>query len=329
MFRARVVPFLALLLACGPAGCEGIDWNWDTAWWKRPRRVVRPDRAQRQADRRPPPAERDEASESEPPPGRRAVHPPAVPEAPPSNVALARARPSEPKIRAFYRLYLLGESEREPTARGECHYRLNHANARACAAMLGMLYVPIGCSGSEAERYLIYEQREEFEAACRGIEMLDVTPAASVATADETRGPLRSGIALFLHLINEGAIVDRSLIEPCERRLAEAAHLPETPTIERWAAAIFAGRLLSDFRYDYAGARSYFTQARRYVKAGSVEALTADWWRADTFAQEGKAREARAAYERLVENYSTRWAQSQGVVRSAAKLKNAQGQPPR
>ncbi len=321
MFRARAIPLLTLLLAGGAAGCEGIDWNWDTAWWKRPRRVVRPDRSEGQSVRRLPPSERDEAKDqdSDDVPGPLTAERPAVAEAPIPSVAIAQ--PSKPKVRAFYRLYLLGEETRDPPMRGEYHYSLKQGDARACAALLGMLYVPIGCSGSDKERYLIYEQHDEFDAACKIVTRLDVAPPTSVKTVDNAREPLVSGIAAFLHIINAGAIVDRALMDQCEHRLAEAAHSPQTPTPERWAAAVFAGKLLADYRYDYAGARSYFTQARRFVASGSVEAMTADWWRADTWAQEGKLQQAEAAYERLVETYDAGMSKSQIVVRSAAKLK--------
>lgn len=326
MFRARSIPLLALLLAGSAAGCEGIDWNWDTAWWKRPRRVVRPDRSEGRSVRRPPASQGDDARDqvSEDVPSPMAAERPAVPDAPIPSVAIAQ--PSKPKVRAFYRLYLLGEEMRDPAMRGEYHYSLKQVDARACAALLGMLYVPIGCSGSDKERYLIYEQRDEFDAACEIVARLDVAPSTTVKTVDDAGEPLVSGIAALLHMINAGAIVDRSLMDRCEHRLAEAAHSPQTPTRERWAAAVFAGKLLADYRYDYAGARSYFTQARRFVASGSVEAMTADWWRADTLAQEGKLQQAEAAYERLVETYDPMMSKSQIIVRSAAKLKKMKDQ---
>jgi hypothetical protein len=114
--------------------------------------------------------------------------------------------------------------------------------------------------------------------------------------------------------------VDRELVDECEHHLAQATQSAELSPLRRWAAGILAGRLVSEFRYDYPTARSYYRQAERAARSGSVERMTARWWQADGLAREGMTRESRVAYETIVAEYGKNWGDSHIVRRTRAIL---------
>ena len=189
-----------------------------------------------------------------------------------------------------------------------------------------MLYVPLGRSGSQEECYLIYEQRDEFDAARTLGPLLDIQPSKEPSTTNGADAALNNGIALMLWIIREGpvagrAVTNRANVDRCERFLDEAARSGELPERKRWVAAILAGRLLSAYRYDHAGARSYFNQAKRQTSEGSLEEMIAEWWRADTLVQEGNVDRANAIYRRILSSYRDTWPDSSIIARSKAILK--------
>lgn len=309
---------LMAVFVCSAEGCSDIDWNW--GWWKQPRRLVRP--SARRPDQ-PPPGESvtDQSPSSEGPADAAHLGRAESPEA----MASGRGRGGQPspaqfgagQVRAFYHVYLTS-GETKPVDDPEQRLKLNHADARTCARILEMLYVPVGRSGSGTESYLLYENRDEFQAAQSLAPALDV-PA--LREAPSTVGPeaaFRAGVGLLLHILDSGAVVSTGLIEACERRLSEAAQSERLPTVLRWAAAILAGRVASEYRYDYATARSYYQQAQRLAGNDAIGIRTARWWTADTFAQEGQRRESAAIYEEILE--STDIIDSQIIRRSRAIL---------
>ena len=236
---------------------------------------------------------------------------------------VSNAAPAVAKNRPYYQLYLLSSAPVSEAPSGAGRLRLQHVAARQCARVLEMLYVPLGRSGSDEECYLIYEQREEFDAARVLVPLLDVQPGKEAKTTDGAEAALNSGLALMLSIIqdNSGAgqtATNRADVDRCERFLAQAAQSDELPARKRWVAAILAGRLLSAYRYDHAGARSYFDQAKQQTQEGSIEEMTAEWWRADTFVQEGNGGRANAIYGRILSDYRDTWPDSSIVARSKA-----------
>ena len=123
----------------------------------------------------------------------------------------------------------------------------------------------------------------------------------------------------MLEILGHGAVVDRKLVSDCERHLVEALQSSRLSASDRWAAGIMAGRLASEFKYDYASAKSYLSQAAQACSEASIEKMTAQWWLADLLAQEGKATEARDAYQKIVNDFGDR-ENCQIVRRSQAKL---------
>ena len=305
---------LLLCLAAGPMpGCERVDWNWDASWWRTPRPAVRPAPS---PDGGPRSREEDAAVRTNEPrradDGRRAAN--AEPDASGSQNPV--------KNRPYYQLYLLSNDPGSEPPRGAGRLRLRHVAARQCARVLEMLYIPLGRSGSREECYLIYEQRDEFDAARALAPLLDIQPGMEAPTTNSAEGALSSGIALMLSIMRERAtgvaVANRADVDRCERFLAEAARSNELPAPKRWAAAILAGRLLSAYRYDHAGARNYFNQAKRQTEEGSIEEMTAEWWRADTFVQEGNQDRADAIYGRIVSDYRDTWPGSFIIAQSKA-----------
>ena len=112
--------------------------------------------------------------------------------------------------------------------------------------------------------------------------------------------------------------VSPELVESCERRLSEAAMSERLPDVMRWASAILAGRVASEYRYDYDTASTYHHQAQRIAGKDAIGVRTARWWMADALAQEGKRQEAAAIYEEILE--STDIIDSQIIRRSRAIL---------
>lgn len=165
-----------------------------------------------------------------------------------------------------------------------------------------MLYVPVGRSGGENESYLLFENRDEFDAAWRLAPALDVPPLREAPATVGPEAAFRAGIGLLHQILDSGAVVSPGLIEAGERRLSEAAQSESLPAVLRWASAILAGRIASEYRYDYSTARSYYEQAQRFAGNDAIGIRTARWWTADSFAQEGKRREAGAIYEEILES---------------------------
>lgn len=234
----------------------------------------------------------------------------------------AHRSPSAVKNRPYYQLYLLSNDSKSELPRGAGRLRLRHVAARRCAGVLEMLYVPLGRSGSQEECYLIYEQRDEFDAARMLGPLLDIQPSKQTPITDGPEAALNSGIALMLSIMQERpagqAVTSPADLDHCERSLAEAAQSGELTPRKRWVAAILAGRLVSAYRHDHAGARSYFDQAKQQTDEGSIEEMTAEWWRADTFVQEGNRDRAHAIYGRILSDYRDTWSDSSIIARSKA-----------
>jgi hypothetical protein len=322
------------------AGCENVDWNWDTTWWQKPQRVVRPSRPVQK-----PVAPGERAAKTAESPSRAAAERPAPPrpETQPASVEEAPRRPMSGVTEAapiepadvgrpaaavdatpnaampFYHLYLVSGVEPKEAQPGEYRVALRYAPARACAAALEILHVPMGRSGSENESYLIYEDVDQFQAAKEMAVLLDEPPAEPAASTVGAEGAFKAGIAELLRILDQGVQVDAKTIDACERHLAEALQSSELSTAKRWAAGLLAGRLVSEYKYDYVLARSYYRQAGGLVAPAALESLALWWWTADAFAQEGKSSDARAIYQAIVKTYGERWDKSQVVRRAKSR----------
>jgi hypothetical protein len=321
--RAHFALATWLLPFCG--ACGDMDWNWDLDWWQKPKRVVRPIRPQQSQDRQrsPQPATNPAVDQAPaPPPGEQTRSARSASDRSDlSALPAPNPRPSTPDRAGlpFYQLYLTNGGHSREEQPGERRLSLSSANARACASLIEMLYVPMGRSGSDDECYLIYENPSEYEAATALVTTLDVPasdkPISSVGAAEA----YKAGISQTLWILAQGATVDGKLVDDCERHLVEALQSTQLPAPNRWSAGIMAGRLASEFKYDYASAKSYYRQAEQVAGDGSIERMTALWWLADALVQEGQAAEARTTYQAIVNEYGD-WRNSQIVRRSLARL---------
>jgi hypothetical protein len=129
----------------------------------------------------------------------------------------------------------------------------------------------------------------------------------------------KTGISQMLWILGQGAVVDSKMLDDCERHLVEALQSSQLPAPDRWMAGIMAGRLVSEFKYDYPSALSYYRQAEKAARDDPMMRMTARWWYADTLTQEGKATEARDVYRAIADEYDE-WKDCQIVRRSHAKL---------
>ena len=343
---ARRLHKLALgILAFTAGGCGNVDWNWDATWWQPPRRTVRPIRPTSAPAGQPefaygtrsggyssPGASTAGQSPLDSPsgtgPGNFAAaggtgNAPSIPPGPPP------VRPPEPstpqgppkpstaddiRTQSFYQLYLASSAAAEEPVPGTARIILRQADPRSASAMLEVLFPPMGRSGSGRESYLIYEQREEFDAARAFAGNLDVTE-----NGEPGGGAFSTGVGMFASILKQDAAVDKSLVKNCQGRLSEAAKNPSLDAPRRWAAAVLAGRVAMDYTYEYPLAIDYFTQAESAAAAGSIEQMVARWWTADALVLQGKRADAKAVYSKITQTYA-KWPQSQIVRRSKAGL---------
>ncbi len=308
---------ILLLGLAWTGGCGEVEWNYESTWWQRPNRVVRPTSGPRASTTRPAHDRQDRPRTVAEP--RTAVVAPG--ETPKTRKAPAGGRP-------FYQLYLRSPSSSAETRpvesdaddgseeRGEHLYELRNVSAGPCSRLLEMLYVPMGRSGGPTECYLLYENAQEFEAAVEFAPLLDITPATSAPAGLLDAAAFEAGVALTLQALEQGAIVDRGLVDEAEKRLSTAAQSGTLPARQRWAAAVIAGRLVADYRYDFATARSHYRQAERAVATDSIETMTARWWQADAWVQEGRPKEARAIYAGILQSFDSRYKKSYIVERA-------------
>ncbi len=320
------------LLCWWVAGCSDVDWNWDPGWWQEPTRIVRPTQPRRQVVRHVNPASSPSTVEREEP-----LPEPPLPE---QSKGIASARPAvgqrsnvgntprsiatgprQDQVHPFYQLYFSsGPIDQTEDHRGDRLVGLEQAGARGCACLLEMLYVPVGRSGGSEECYLLYEHEAEFAAAAEFAPLLDVAAPDEAVSIVGAEASLRAGIGLLLRIVDQGAMVDLEMVDRCEHYLAQATQSAQLSPMQQWAAGILAGRLVSEFRYDYPEARSYYGQAKRAARPGSLEEMTACWWEADGLAREGMTRESRTGYQTILAEYGKKWGESHIVSRARAIL---------
>ncbi len=306
-------------------GCENVEWNWGPTWWQRPKRVVHPTQGRRPTTptqttqpAEPTPVASDSSATS--PPRGNAVT--TGSQAPVDSTEAAGRTESGLKwnLRPFHHLYLLSDKADREVRHGDVCIEVNNLDAKTCATLLNMLYVPMGRLGGEDECYLIFEDPDEFEAAVRFMPTLDVVPPEEGKAVIGGPATFRSGISLFGRIIGQGVKVDRSLVDHCEQQLTTAMQSMQLPGLKRWAAGILAGRLVSEYRYDYGTARSYYRQAEQAAGGKTIEKTTAAWWVADSYVQEGNTPQAIATYRQIISDAEISRPNSHIVRRSRERL---------
>lgn len=200
--------------------------------------------------------------------------------------------------------------------RGEAAVHLNQTNAGDCAALLEMLYVPVGRSGSADETYLLYQEIAEFEKAVAIVPLLDVGMTEANTAVTGWDGAFRAGIARLIRIVAAGPDADRGMIDECEHDLAQVVQSSQASPQLRWAAGILLGRLVSDHRYDFGNARIYLKQAERAAAPQTIENMTARWWLADSYVQEGRRKDANDLYAGIMDDFADQWKNSAIVQRS-------------
>jgi len=316
-----------LIISQALAGCSDVDWNWDTTWWEPPRRKVSPIRPV------PPTSNSGEFAYAPRTTGQYSPRPagsgPTVGTETVSRSAAAPA-PAAPAIvtstpkpipagsveaQPFYQLYLAASGAPEQPVPGTARLVLNRAKPRAMATVLESLYPPMGRSGSDLESYLIYEQREEFDAARAMVAALDV-PLADASTGSDA---FETGVGMYYSILAQDASVDKAMVKVCQTKLDEARQSGRLDRQRNWAAALLKGRLASEYTYDYSVAIAAFNEALGIGGEGSIEHMVALWWGADALRMEGGRAAARRNLEQIVNAYG-KWGQSQVVRRAKAAL---------
>lgn len=326
----RQAPIWAIVfISQALAGCSDVDWNWDTTWWEPPRRTVRPIRGT------PPASNPGEFAYAPRTTGQYSPRPggsgPAVetgssgrhesaaapaPEAPAIVPSTPKPTPAgSVEAQPFYQLYLAASGAPEQPVPGTARLVINRAKPRAMATVLESLYPPMGRSGSELESYLIYEQREEFEAARAMVAALDVPPADASAGGDA----FETGVGMYYSIIAQDAQVDKAMVKACQIKLDEARQSGRLDRQRNWAAALLKGRLAGEYTYEYPVAIAAFNEAAGIGGDGTIEHMVALWWGADALRMEGGRSAARRNLEQIVNAYG-KWGQSQVVRRAKAAL---------
>ncbi len=332
----RPVVFVALLfISQALAGCSDVDWNWDTTWWEAPRRTVRPIRPtppgstsgefayapKTSGQYSPRPAEATSATRQGAVGGSVAATTDAAPVSPANNQSpTPPAPPPQPtpagavSTQAFYQLYLASSGAAEQPVPGTARLVLSRAKPRAMAAVLESLYPPMGRSGSDVESYLIYEQREEFEAARTMVAALDV-PQAENGGGDA----FETAVGMYFAILGQDASVDKAMVKACQAKFDEARQSGRADRQRNWAASLLKGRLASEFTYEYPVAIAAFSEAGQTAGDGTLEHMVALWWGADALRMEGGRAAAKRNLEQIVHSYG-KYAQSQVVRRAKAAL---------
>jgi len=223
--------------------------------------------------------------------------------------------------RPYFQLYLRSTGDDASADRGERSLRLRRVRGRTCAMVLEILCIPLGRSGNPDDCYLLYEDREEFDAAVKLAAMLDIPPISDPASPVAPEEAFGAGLGFFYGILERGVTVDRPLIDAAERRLAEALQSTQLLSQQRWIAGLLASRLMADFRYDDSAARSYAAQAERLAAPDSLEQWTAMFWRAEALSQEGHSSEAALLYQKIVEGYGPRVIHSQLIHQAKAGVR--------
>ncbi len=321
---------MTILLVIAPlaltAGCENVEWNWDPEWWQRPKRLVHPTQGRRptvptQTTRpaEPTPVGSD-APATSPPQGSSVATESRGPQVGSTEETGRTGGGLKWDLRPFHHLYLLNDKADRDVRHGDVCIEMENLDAKTCAILLDKLYVPMGRLGGGGECYLIFEDPDEFEAAVQFAPTLDVVPPGEGKAIIGADASFRSGISLFGRILGQGVNVDRSLVDQCEQHLTTALQSMQLSGLKRWAAGILAGRLVSEYRYDFGTARSYYRQAKQAAAARPVEKTTAEWWVADSFVQEGNSAKAISAYRRILADAENTRPYSHIVRRSRERL---------
>jgi hypothetical protein len=294
------------------AGCEDIDWDWESRWWNQPTRQVRPSRTVSRSRPRPgeSAAPRSDSQPRVAPGGPNApsVHSPEpVAETPPESTS-----PPRPAGEEFFQLYLISEAAPLRAAQNIERVVLQNVPARLAAQVIAQWFVPIGMGGGDHQHYLIYQDADEYRAAIAAVPWVDVAPGSEGSAA-----PLGPAIRMLLDTLRAGAAPTRESVNKCQTELARIAFAVDAKPSVAWAAGMLAGRLASDHLFQFETARTYFDAAAKQAAPDSVERLAALWARAESFDLGGDTPAARRECERIVREFAGH-PRSQAVMRASA-----------
>lgn len=316
MTRSLVRNYFFCALGIWIAGCSNVDWNWDTSWWKKPKRIVKPQPAPTGSNVDQSANLPNAATQPSETGTIHAENPPEAPATTPEPEKIVAAAPSPaapvPSSRAFYQLYFVSGATQSSESRGEFQVHVKDGSARAAGTLIEWLYPPIGRSGSRDDCYLLYENSNEFQAASQFSKLLS---DGSTGLASELSSP----VTMSYQLIDGGPVADHDVIDKCVKAWSDVPS-DKLPENQKWAAAIITGKLLADYQYDYAKARNFFTQAAQFVPDGSLEKKTALWWTAEAFSHEGNRPAAIAEYEKILSIYGEKEENTQIVKRAEAAI---------
>jgi len=202
----------------------------------------------------------------------------------------------------IYQLVLLSEPGPAVAPIGTKHVRLNHAKAKDVAAILMLLYVPAGPSGSDNRYTLIYTTSLELDRAAAAAQLWDVSSRASSqpATTMQSAWDRCAGELLLNFDRNHSTDEWRHLADQLSQLVISA----EVTRLQRWMSAMLAGEILANRVYDYASADLIYQQAESLAEPGSYEQMAAMFARSCSFYQDGKRQQARKQCEAIIGQFS-------------------------
>ncbi len=272
----RTLGSVCALLTCAGLACNESDWQWSrgTASAGKPTRSIRP------AEPRSTGAAPQEAAS------------PAGPS----------EAPGEPE--AFYQLVLISEPTPVNAPPGLRYIRLEHANARDVADLVGILYIPAGPTGTMHRFTLIYPSATEVKTAGAWATGLDVSPRTDGPgpVPDSLDQAFLDAVAV-LYGTPTGHPKEAERLNHAVSVLARVYGAADQLGPRRWAAALIAGAIAADRLYDYEQAETHFLVAGGIAPPGSFEQMTTQYRRALAHIQNGHPDLARDILTQVIANF--------------------------
>jgi len=301
MLSRRTAALTVLVAFCG---CEDVDWDWERQEWTRSHRPIRPSRRRVPPDYNP---YRPDVRTGSPP--TKAGARPGTTE---DGVRTDASRPGgapQPvgqAQHAYYKLYLISGSASMKVPPNSKKIRLERADSRAAVDVLHMIYPSIGPSGGEGQRFLLYQHEPMWAAAGEFAPLLDCPDRAKPPPTDpaDPTAAFQAGVGLVYRLRRPGQQTDFEGFRRSERLMAAAYQSDRASGQLRWGAAMLAGQIAAETLSEFARAQKHYEQARAAALSGSVEAMIAVYYLADTCVHEGQRDRAAQIAQGFAEKFA-------------------------
>jgi len=200
------------------------------------------------------------------------------------------APPAGEAPHVYYKLYLVSEPASMKASPNSKKIRLEQAKSQAAVDVLQMVYPSIGPSGGEGQRFLLYQHEPMWAAAAEFAPLLDCPDRAKPPPTDpaDPTAAFQAGVGLVYRLRRPGQQTDFEGFRRSEQLIAAACQSDRASGQLRWGAAMLAGQIAAETLSEFARAQKHYEQARAAALPGSVEAMIAVYYLADTCVHEGQ-----------------------------------------